>query len=189
VTAVEPSPALVEVMRENVAAAGLHNVKVIQSAWPGLSVEPHDFTLCSHAMYGQADLPALVRSMNAVTRRTCFMIIRMTTVDGIMGRAAQRVLGHPYDCPTGAVAYNALLQMGLFPSLLMESSGYWDPWSSASPQEAVAEVKDKLGLGEGPGEHDAFLNDMVRDSLTLQGDRYIWPRAIRSALIYWSVNV
>lgn len=187
VTAIEPSPAMADVMRENVAAAGLRNVQVIQQKWSETVVEPHDFSLCSHAMYEQADLPAFVHSMMTVTRRACFLVMRMTTNDGIMARAAQRVFGHPYDSPNGIVAYNALLQMGLFPSILMENTPLWHPWSSATPAEAIAEVKAKLGLGEGPTEHDAFLADLTRRSLTLEGERYVWPRSICTALIYWSV--
>jgi SAM-dependent methyltransferase len=188
VTAVEPSPAMTDIMRETMLDAGLSNVQVIQQPWPEASVELHDFSLCSHAMYGQADLPAFVHSMMAVTRRTCFLVMRMPTVDAVMARATRHILGHPHDSPNGIVAYNAMLQMGLFPSILMENTPLWDPWTSASPEEAVAEIKTKLGLGEGPSAHDAFLSDLVHRSLTLQGDRYAWPRGIRSALVFWSVQ-
>jgi len=188
VTAVEPSPAMVDVMRENVQAAGLNNVEIVQSKWPDAAVAPHDFSLCSHAMYGQADLPAFIRSMEAVTRRTCFLVMRMPTVDGVMARAARRVLGHPHDSPNGIVAYNAMLQMGLFPSILMENTPLWDPWTSASLEDALAEIKTKLGLGGAPSEHDEFLTDLVRRSLTPQADHYVWPRGVRSALVYWSLG-
>ena len=51
VTAVEPSAAMIEVMRESLAEEGVKNVRIFQAEWPDVSVEPHDFSLCSHAMY------------------------------------------------------------------------------------------------------------------------------------------
>src|SRR5512136_2091271 len=50
VTAVELSAAMIEVMRKNLAEEGVTNVTLVQGAWPDVPMEPHDFSLCSHAM-------------------------------------------------------------------------------------------------------------------------------------------
>jgi len=91
VTAVEPSPAMIEVMEENLAAEGIQNVQIVQGAWPDADVAAHDFSLRSHAMYGYPDLPAFLRRMIEVTRQTCFLVMRVPTVDGILAEAAMRV--------------------------------------------------------------------------------------------------
>ena len=187
VTAVEPSGAMIEVMREHLAAEGIANVTIVQGAWPDVSVEPHDYTLCSHAMYACPDLPGFIRRMIQCTRRVCFLLMRAPTTDGIVAEAARRVWGHSHDSPNFQVAYNVLLQMGICPSVLMENTGLWEPWSSPSLEAALADLKRRFDLGA-HSEHDAFLADLVRRHLTPEDGRYLWPRGVRSALVYWDVN-
>jgi precorrin-6B methylase 2 len=187
VTAVEPSPAMVEVMGENIAAEGIGNVEIVQGTWPDASVATHDLTLCSHAMYGQAHLPAFVQRLMAVTRRTCFLVLRAPRTDGVMAEAAMHVWGQPHDSPNFQVGFNAMLQMGLYPNVQMEDAGVWRPWTSPSLEEALAKVKRKFGLGS-PSEHDPFLEELLRRRLTWLDGQYEWPGGMRSALVYWDVT-
>ena len=186
VTAVEPSPTMIEVTEENMAAEGMRNVQIVQGSWPDVSVASYDFSLCSHAMYGYPDLPAFVRRMMEVTRRTCFLVMRAPLADGLMAKAAMRIWGQPHDSPNFQVAYNAMLQMGLFPNVLMEDIGLWRPSTSASLEEALAEVKRKFGLGT-PSEHDVFLEELLSRRLTWRNGQYEWPSGVRSALVSWDV--
>jgi SAM-dependent methyltransferase len=187
VTAIEPSPAMVEVMRETLDTARVANVEIVQAAWPDVRLEPHDVSLCSQAMYGFADFTAFVASLERVTRRRCFLLMRAPVMDGIMAEVSLRVWGHPYDSPNFQVGYNALLQLGIFPDVRMEDTGLWEPWSSASLEEAVGEVKRRFGLGA-TRKHDEFLRDLMRRRLTLVDGRYVWPRGVRSALVSWDVG-
>jgi len=107
---------MIAVMEENLVAEGVENVQIVQGAWPDASVASHDFSLCSHAMYGCPDLPAFVRVMMEVTRKTCFLVMWAPIVDGVLAEAAMRVWGHPHDSPNFQVGYNAMLPMGLFPT-------------------------------------------------------------------------
>jgi precorrin-6B methylase 2 len=184
VTAVEPSPAMIEVMERNLADEGIENVRIVQDTWPEAQVAVHDFSLCSHAMYGCPDLPAFIQRMIDVTRQTCFLVMRAPTVDGVLAEAAKHVWGHPYDSPNFQVAYNAMLQMGLFPNVLMEDSGLWDARTNDSLEEALADVKRRLGLADVDNdEHDAFLQDLLCRRLTWQDGQYVWPPGVRSALV------
>jgi SAM-dependent methyltransferase len=186
VTAVEPSAAMAEVMNENVEAAGLENVTLNRGEWPGLQIEVHDYSLASHSMYGCGDFRAFVEKMMAVTRRRCFLLLRAPVPDSIMALASSRILGQPHDSPNFQVAYNALLQMGLFPNVLMEPE-LWDPWRHESLETALKEVKNRLGVAEDAA-HDAFLSALLTERLTRQADgHYAWPKETRSALVYWDV--
>ena len=187
VTAVEPSSAMIEVMRDHLAGEQVGNVTVVQGTWPETEVEPHDVSLCSHAMYGTPDLPAFIRSMVRATRRTCFLLMRAPTADGIMAEAARHVWGHPHDSANFHVAYNVLLQMGICANVLMEDTGLWDPWSSPSLDAALADLKERFGLGAST-EHDAFLADLLRRRLVPSEGCYLWPRGVRSELVYWDVE-
>lgn len=188
VTAIEPSSAMIEVMEENLTAQGISNVDIVQGTWPDVEVEiePHDFSLCSHAMYGCADLEAFVRRMVESTRRTCFLIMRVPTANGVMAEASRRIWGQPHDSPNFQVAYNALLQMSIYPNVLMEDTGLWDPWTHGTLEDALHEVKRRFGLRE-ESEHDPFLRDLLEERLSYQDGEYVWPPGVRSALVYWSV--
>ncbi len=185
VTVVEPSAAMSGIMRQNLDNAGARNVEIVQQKWPEAQVDKADLTLCSHAMYGFTDFAAFVRSIEAITRHICVLILRAPVPEDLLSMAAMRIWGHPYDSPDFQVAYNALLQMGLFPNVIMEDTGLWDPWSSPSMEEALAEAKRKLGLTEDRG-HDAYLHDLLEHHLTFRDGSYSWPRGIRTALVYWN---
>jgi 2-polyprenyl-3-methyl-5-hydroxy-6-metoxy-1,4-benzoquinol methylase len=189
VTAIDLSEAMLKVMQEHLAAEGITNVKIVQGAWPDVSVEPHDFSLCSHAMYGCPDLPAFIARIIACTRRMCFLILRAPTLDGVRAEAAQHIWGHPLDSPNFIIAYNILLQMGIYANVLMEDTGLWEPRTSASLEDAFSDMKRHLGLN-GNSEHDEYLMELLRRRLTWHTSRgeYVWPREVRSALVYWTVD-
>jgi predicted O-methyltransferase YrrM len=187
VTVVEPSAAMREVLQENVAEKDLDNVTVVEGKWPEAQVSAHDLVFCAHALYGMRDFVALARSLEAVSRHLVVLVMRAPLPNALMGQLALRVWGQPYDSPNFQVAYNALLQMGIFPHVHMEDSGLWRPWTNATLEDALAEVKRKLGL-PGPSEHDAYLREMLERNLIYQDGEYLWPRGVRSALMYWDVT-
>jgi SAM-dependent methyltransferase len=189
VTAVEPSPAMVEIMRENLADEGVTNATIIQGAWPDVAVEPHDFSLCSHAMYGCPDFAVFVERMIACTRRMCFLILRAPTLDGVRVEAAQHIWGHPHDSPNFTIAYNILLQMGICANVLLEDTGLWEPRTSDSLEDALSDLQRHFGLN-GNNEHDEYLMALLRRRLAWDASHgeYVWPCELRSALVYWQVG-
>ncbi|MGI5836678.1 MAG: class I SAM-dependent methyltransferase [Chloroflexota bacterium] len=185
VTAVEPSPAMLDVLTRNLEEEGVDNVDVVEGWWPDVEVATHDISLCSHSMYGCPDLPAFVARMVAVTRRECFLVLKAPLPDGILAEASNHVWGHPHDCPDFTVAYNVLMEMGILPNALVDPAP-WEPWSSANIEEALAKMKKHLRLG-GSIEYDEYLRKLLNSHLTFKDGRYIWPKAVRSAMIYWPV--
>jgi precorrin-6B methylase 2 len=184
-TALEPSPSMREVLLETLSSEGVANVDVVDGSWPETEVAPHDVTLCSHAMYGVADLAAFVRRMSNATRRTCYLLMRAPTADGVMAAAARRVWGHPHDSPNFFVAHNVLADLGIRPNVLFDPN-LWEPWTSPTLELAVADVKCRLDI-EDSTEHDEFLRDLLRRRLVSSTDGYVWPRGIQSVLAYWDV--
>ncbi len=187
VTAVEPSASMIEVMRESLAAEKISNVSIVQGEWPDVSVEPHDYSLCSHAMYASTDLKAFVQQMVARTRRICFLLLRAPSIDGVRAEAALHVWGQPLDSPNFTIAYNVLLQAGIYANVLMENTGLWKPRTSSSLEEALTDMRRFLALGDS-GEHDEYLMELVRRRLTCKEGKYVWPPEVRSALVYWKVG-
>jgi 2-polyprenyl-3-methyl-5-hydroxy-6-metoxy-1,4-benzoquinol methylase len=187
VTAIEPSASMIEVMRESLAAEGISNVSIVQGEWPDVSVEPHDYSLCSHAMYACPDLKSFVLRMVECTRRTCFLLLRAPTLDGVRAEAARHLWGQPLDSPNFTIAYNILLQAGIYANVLMENTGLWKPRTSSSLGEALIDMRRFLGLDDS-AEHDAYLMGLLRRRLIWENGKYIWPPEVRSALVYWNVN-
>ena len=187
VTAIEPSSEMIRFMKQNLEQEAIRNVEVVQGTWPDgrKGVGTHDFSLCSHSMYGCPDLPSFVHAMSDATRKTCLMLMRAPSHDGIMARAAMRIWGQPHDSPNFQVAYGAMLQMGVYAHVFMGTLDQWKPWTSASLEEAVAEVKRRLGLAS-PSEHDPFLRDLIGSRLNWQEGKYVWPREVRPVLMYWN---
>lgn len=185
VTAVEPSSSMRSILEENLEKEGVENVEIIDGLWPMESVEPHDFTLASHSVYGSEDLPGFISSMTKVTRQTCFMLLRAPDSDGIMARASGRIWGHPYDSPNFQVAYNAMLQMGLFPNVLMEEKGMWPQWADESYDDAFERIETRFGVEKG-SDHSDFLRELLRENLTKNNGKVVWPSELRTGLLYWS---
>jgi ubiquinone/menaquinone biosynthesis C-methylase UbiE len=189
VTALDPSAAMLEFCREEVRRAALSNVCVVEGFWPEAAqkMEPHDISLCSHAMYGCPDPRAFIRALERVSRKRVILLLRAPKPDGVMAKAAQMVLGLPYDSPNFQLAYLVLLQMGIFPNVIMENTQLWKPWRSPSLAEALADVKERLGLFEDE-RYDAQLMDLLRANLVENGQEWVWPAEIRTALLWWDVN-
>jgi SAM-dependent methyltransferase len=184
VTAVEPSASMISVMEESLAAEKVSNVTILRGEWPDVSVEPHDYSLCSHAMYACLDLKAFVLKMDACTRRMCFLLLRAPSIDGVRAEAALRVWGQPLDSPNFTIAYNVLLQAGIYANVLVENTGLWKPRASSTLEEALAEMRRFLALGDSH-EHDEYLMQLLQRRLSLKGGRYLWPPEVRSVLVYW----
>ncbi len=184
VTAVEPSPAMREVMTRYLADQGIDNVRIVAGAWPDVDVEEHDVSLCAHAMYGWSDLATGIRRMEAATRARCFLLLRVPTPDGVMAQASRLVRGQPHDSPNFVVAYNALLQMGIAADVVMEDTGLWGAWSHDTLDEALTELKDRLGIPDRDA-HDGELRVLLQQQLEERDGRLVWPPGVRSALVAW----
>jgi SAM-dependent methyltransferase len=186
VTALEPSPAMREGLRRNLAEQQISNVTVLAGRWPEAEVEPHDVVLCAHAMYGAEDLVAFVERLVDAARRRCTLLLRAPSRDSLMAQAAQIVWGHPHFAPDFTVAYNVLLDMGLHPDVTMEQGTRWRADASESLEEALADVKDRLAVPAADDRYDADLDDLLRRRLVPAQGRLSWPGTLRSALVTWS---
>ena len=152
--------------------------------WPDAAERPaHDVVLCAHAIYGAADFAAFVNRMTRTTARACYLLLKVPAPDGVMAEAANRIWGQPHDSPNFVVAYNALIQMGIAADVRIDPTR-WGTWKSPSLDEAVADVKRRLAVGDSTA-HDAYLRDLLGRRLTPRDGEYIWPPSVSSALVWW----
>jgi SAM-dependent methyltransferase len=186
VTALDSSASMLAVLRRNIAGAAVTNIDIVAGSWPDVRVADHDFSLAAHSVYGSADLPRFVEHMMAVTRRTCFLLVRMPEATGVMAAAAARLWGIPWDRPNFVVAHHVLLELGVRPSVLVGELAS-APRTSATLDEALERLKHHFALA-GRDEHDDYLRGLLARRLEHRDGRYRWPPEARSALLYWSVE-
>lgn len=185
VTAIEPSGEMRKILQDNLKKESIKNVKILDGTWPIRDIAPHDFSLSSHSVYGCGDFPAFVDAMTKATRHTCFMLLRAPDYNGLMARAASRIWGQPNDSPNFQVAYNAILQMGIFPNILMEEKGLWPGKISENFSEACNEIRARFGVDE-DSEDDLYLRTLLKENLKEINGKVHWPSEVRTGLVYWN---
>jgi hypothetical protein len=183
VTALEPSESMRSILQQNLAVQGVRNVKVMPGRWEETEIEPHDFVLCSHAMYTSPDIVGFARKMDQTARQACFMLMRVPAVDGVMAELCRALRGHPHDSPNFVVGFNALLNAGFCPNVLMESR--LRCWHNGSLDDAFERARRHLRLGDDT--HDTLVRHTLERRLIFRDGEYWWPDGMRSALVWWRV--
>ncbi len=186
ITALEPSDTMAELIVERIRSGRIENIEWVKGKWPGIDIEPHDFTLASHSMYGETNFKPFIEKMISCSRRGCFLILKVLFTKTIMAKASRRILGQPYDSPCFQIAYNALHQMGIFPNVMMDRSKTWKSWSNNSMEEALEDIKNRFGIAS-VTDHDDFLISLLESDLTEKDGKFFWPVGVGSALVYWDV--
>jgi SAM-dependent methyltransferase len=181
VTAIDPSPAMNEILKENIESSGVANVEVIEGRWEDVEVPPHEVALCSHAMYGSPDFAGFVQKMESVAT-TCYFVIRLPNLQGVMADLCRLVKGHPHDSPNFIVAHNALLEMGRLPNTLIEVR--MRSWVDPTLDDALQRAKRNLRLSD-DSSYDKDFEDILSQRLNFRDGEYHWPDGMRSALVWW----
>ncbi len=182
VTAVDPSAGMAAALFQKAAAEGLSNIRQVNAAWEDAQVEPHDVAFCSHAMYSSPDLAGFVRKMELKARGICFLAMRIPSHDGVMRELSCRVHGQPHDSPNFWVGYQALYDMGIYASVVMEPGIRC--WADDSLDAALQRARRHLGLGCNTAFDDEIREALAR-RLSFRDGRYHWPDGMRSAMIWW----
>jgi SAM-dependent methyltransferase len=75
VTAVEPSAAMVERLKEHAEAWGVRNLSVVQQRWEDASVEPADIVICAHVVYTVLDIEGFLAKLGSHAKREALIIV------------------------------------------------------------------------------------------------------------------
>jgi SAM-dependent methyltransferase len=180
-TAVEPLPAMRQVLLERVASHGLSNVAVVSAPWMEAETPRHDAAIAVHATYTTPDLLGFVGKMES-SARACYLVLRVPVREGLIGELSERIHHRWHDSPNFVLGYNLLLASGRYPNVVMEPA-VTRHWVDRTVDEAVARAKRHLKL-----DHDASdgaIRDLLSRKLTPVDGGYRWPDGMRSALVWW----
>ncbi len=182
VTAVEPSEAMLNILKESIADAKMSNIQILPASWENASVQPHDVVICAHGIYASPDFAAFVHKMKQYSNKRCYLAIRLPPSDGIIGELSIAIYGHYYDSPNAIIAYNALYSMGIYANVLIEDSVH--NWANSSIEEAFIRAKRHLRMGQSTA-YDTLIRETLTRRLIYANDSYRWPDGMRSALLWW----
>jgi len=186
VTAIDPSPAMLGLLREDIASQGLTNVDVVESEWLAANVESADVVICSHVLYPIADVVPFIRKLDEAAKARVFVYLRVDPLPTDMNLWAE-FYGVPLQMqPVALDLLNLLDQLGTAAD--MEVVEHRFTWTFKDLEEAVVQIRNTLCLRE----EDAAATEKLR---TLLDQRLVrWPNgrlgpevgSARSAIISWS---
>ena len=186
VTVIEPARAMSDILKLNAQKAGVsRKIELVDSTWEAAETDVCDMVICIHAMYSSPDFTAFVKKMEAHARRSCYMRVRYFPIDGIIQELNQKIHGTIHDSPDFIIAYNALLQMGIYADVFMEEMRR--DWRNDSSEAAFARAKHHLHL-ENDKAHDELITATLKRRLSFNDGLYCWPDGMTTALISWSVS-
>lgn len=96
VTAVEPSPAMRQVLREGVARYGVTNLRLVEARWPMPPPAPEaDVALMSHVGYDVEDIGPFLDAAERSARRLCIAVLGTIAPSDVFAPIWEAVHGEP----------------------------------------------------------------------------------------------
>ena len=174
VTAVEPS----EGMRAHLPA--LSNLTVIASSWEDAEVAPADLVICSHVLYGVADVVPFVRKMESAARERVFVMLREGSVPHPASVLRDRLAPQPLPrIPQFSDLFMVLLQLGVHPDVTFVSYPVVNRYASIDDA-----IEDSAALF-GDGWDDRARAELER-MLVPDGDELIYDGGVSfSGIAHW----
>ncbi len=184
VTAVEPSAAMRELLEENVRAADLTNVDVVDASWPDVHVRPADVVVCSHVLYGTVEVEPFVQALDAATRRACYVALRIGQREGAYLPLFEAVWGEPRAlAPTALDLFNVVHQLGLPANF---TTIPFQPWRDYESLDAAVEQVRADVLNPTDPAAEATIRAWLQSNLTERDGRLsLLGDAPRAGVVWW----
>jgi SAM-dependent methyltransferase len=185
VVAVEPSPAMLGLLREDAEAQRLTNIETVAAEWLAADVAAADIVLCSHVLYPIAGIAPFVRKLAASAKDRVFIYTRVDPLPTDMGLWSE-FHGVPLQGqPSHMDLLNALAQLGVMADVEIVLHRF--TWTFASVDEAVAQVRNSLCLREDDSASTEKLRGLLETRLVPWPNGRLGPRigSARSAIISW----
>jgi SAM-dependent methyltransferase len=185
VTAVEPSDAMLGLLREDIAAQKLHNVDTVQAEWMDADVQRADVVICSHVLYPIADVVPFIEKLEACAEQRVFVYLRADPVPTDFGFWKDFHGESLQDQPTHRDLFNLLVQTGIMADLEIVPTTFH--WSFESLDDAANQLAGALCLRDDDEPSRARLRELMRERWDeVEGRVMPPPRPTRSAIVSWA---
>ncbi len=187
VTVVDPSGSMLAQLREAVREAGVSNVSDVYSEWESADVEAADVALCSHVVYGVADIRPFIEKLIAHAREKVALVSFVDSPQAGVAPLWEPVYGERrVNLPALPELVNALWEMDVYPNVKMLTPSA--PQTFETTDAATDEVASRLFIGD-DADARRRLEDCIEDHLERAGDGYRirGSRPVRQGVIWWEV--
>jgi SAM-dependent methyltransferase len=167
VTAVEPSPSMVEQLREGADEVGISNLSVVQANWEDAEVEPADLVICSHVVYGVVDIDQFVLKLDAHARGEVAVFAYMDSPPSRFASFWRAVYREErLNMPALPELMQVLWQLGIHPNVEMLPIDA--RFAFESREDAVRQVASSLWVVPGSEEEERLV--VAADELLEEGE-------------------
>ena len=187
VTALEPSPPMMEELRANLTRNRLHNVTCIQAAWGKADVPVHDLILVANVSPIFSDLLGFLTTAEPLARRALALVqnVGPGTEKFYFGELYPLLLGRPYPAREDYLRTITLLHsLGIYANVQIISYHFDQPFADLG--EAVEFWKEQMRL-EG-AEQERRLVGFLQTKLQRVGSHLVAPMRRQSAVLWWRVS-
>ncbi len=184
VTALEPSPAMMEGLRENLARLHLANVTCVPAAWGEVVLPPHDLILLANVKPLFDDLTGFLAAAAPLARRAIALIrnVGPGTEKFYYGELYPLLLGRPYPPRDDYLKTLTLLHdLGIHANVRIIRYDFDQPF--ADFRQAMEFWTEELKLTD--AEQERRLAEFLRARLQPVGNGLVAPMRRRSAVIWW----
>jgi len=185
VTAIDPSGAMIGLLREDVAAHKVENVTAIETEWMQAQVDHADVVICSHVLYPIADVVPFIEKLEAAAKQRVFVYLRADPIATDFG-FWRDFHGEPLqDQPTHRDLFNVLAEMGVMADVEVVQTPFH--WSFESLDDATRQLAGGLCLADDDETSRTRLRELIRERWDVS-DAAVSPpgRSSRSAIFSWA---
>jgi SAM-dependent methyltransferase len=184
VVAVDPSPAMLAILRRRAERKRLGNVVTLEGRWEDVDVAPADVVFASYVLPIVEDAPRFIAKLDASARRHVLLYLGAFSMDGILDPLWRHFHGRPRrPGPTWLDALDVLRETGIDPAVEVVEVRTHTRFSSLA--EAVEDYRDLLAL---PDDDDVRrrLGDLLHTWLVARGGELRLPVAsLPAAVVRW----
>ena len=95
VFAIDPSPSMLAALRDDAAADGIENIRLIGSRWPMPDPPNGDVGLMAHVGYDIAEIGPFLDQLEAQSSRLCVSVMGKSAMTSVAGAFWERIHGEP----------------------------------------------------------------------------------------------
>lgn len=194
VTAVEPSDAMMKVLRRNLEKKEYSNVDCVKKLWEDVDVKkdlhsPYDVVIASYSL-GMIDIKESIQKMIDASSKYVYLYWFAGETSWHKHRQNLWAMLHEgksplIPMPMGDVLFNSLYQMGIYPNVEIFPTQYPNRFSSM--EEAVNRFKSEYEVFTPKQEAD--LRSYLKKVLETDGHNLIIRNSALSMKIWWTVDI
>lgn len=187
VTAIEPSRAMAEMLREYQIQSRAPEIRIIPKKWEDVTEREldgtYDLVVASYSLT-MPEIEDAVRKMDSACRGRTYLFWFLTQPPRVL---AMQDLWRPvhgeefFPEPMADLLWQVLYEMGIYANLAVEPGG--PPHLYASLDEAVSDFRSRLSCTG--REHDARIRSYLKDRLRPEGTGFLFGGGSFSATIWW----